>query len=63
VFDLVLAIDGSGSVKEDGFDTIKNFTGELVKKFRGDAYKNGAMKVGVVQFGNKLVGLGLVEVD
>jgi len=50
--DIVLAIDGSGSVKEDGFDVLKNYTGELVKKFSGNHFNVDKMKVGVVQFGN-----------
>jgi hypothetical protein len=31
--DLVIAVDGSGSLREKGFKVLQNFTGELVKRF------------------------------
>jgi hypothetical protein len=50
--DIVLAVDGSGSVKESGFEILKNFTGELLKRFLPDAHGVTAMKVGIILFGN-----------
>jgi len=64
-YDLVLAIDGSGSLRKKGFDVIKDFAAGLVKRFEAQHEEEGlndkgkpvmklkkAMKVGVVQFGN-----------
>ncbi len=56
--DVVLAVDGSGSLRATGFAMLQNFTGELAKKFVGKKYKRKAMKVGVVQFGQ-----GEIEAD
>jgi len=50
--DLVIAIDGSGSLRGEGWKTVANFTGEYVKRLEGEAYMRTAMKVGVVQYGN-----------
>lgn len=50
--DLIIAIDGSGSLKEEGFKTLQNYTGELIKRFKGEAYERSQMKVGILQFGN-----------
>jgi len=50
--DLILAIDGSGSVREKGWAILKNFTGELLKRYRGRAFKSARMRVGILQFGN-----------
>jgi Mg-chelatase subunit ChlD len=44
--DLVLAIDGSGSVTEEGFGILKTFAEKLVLRMKS------TVKVGVVQFGN-----------
>jgi len=49
--DVVIALDGSGSLVETGFEMLKNFTGELAMKFVGKRYKREMMQVGVVQFG------------
>jgi len=48
--DLVIAIDGSGSLTEEGFEVMKTFAAKLVKRFRASGPKKA--KVGVVQFGN-----------
>mmetsp|Transcript_20636 Transcript_20636/g.42423 ORF Transcript_20636/g.42423 Transcript_20636/m.42423 type:complete len:994 (+) Transcript_20636:86-3067(+) len=50
--DLVLAIDGSGSVKEDGFETIKKFAANLTERYNSVYFGEPAMQVGVVLFGN-----------
>lgn len=63
--DVVIALDGSGSVKEKGFRVLKDFAAALADKFRGEVedwvenpetweYELGmdtASQVGVVQFG------------
>jgi uncharacterized protein YegL len=50
--DLVLAIDGSGSLTAKGFEVVKEFASRLVMKFKPMAYGHDAMRVSVVQFGN-----------
>jgi len=54
--DLVIAIDGSGSLTEKGFEIVKTFTEQLVKRFKTNAYGKDAMRVAVVQFGNGRLG-------
>jgi len=50
--DLILAIDGSGSLTAKGFEVVKEFAARLVMKFKPMAYGHEAMRVSVVQFGN-----------
>jgi len=50
--DLVLVIDGSGSVKEEGFEAIKDFAANLTQRYNSMYFGEPAMKVGVVLFGN-----------
>merc|ERR1719326_1198572 len=53
--DLVIAIDGSGSVREDGFNILKNYALDLLSKYRSEYYGAGAMKVGLIEFGNGII--------
>jgi len=53
--DLVIAIDGSGSLREDGFTTLKNYALELVSKYQSEYFGAGAMKVGLIEFGNGII--------
>ena len=50
--DLVIAIDGSGSLRTTGFDIISDFAAELVDRYKSKYFDNAAMKIGVVLFGN-----------
>merc|ERR1719335_860804 len=50
--DLVIAVDGSGSITDKGFGTLRDFTQQVVGRFSGRAYGVNAMQVGVVLFGN-----------
>merc|ERR1719333_28354 len=50
--DLVISIDGSGSLSEGGFKAIKDFAANLAEKYMGTYYGHEDMKIGVVQFGN-----------
>jgi len=50
--DLIIAVDGSGSISEKGFATLRDFVAALVGRFEGRAYGVDAMQVGVVLFGN-----------
>merc|ERR1712187_753838 len=50
--DLIIALDGSGSVTQAGFDVFKTFAAMIVRRLKAQAYGQEAMKVAVVQFGN-----------
>merc|ERR1719199_1970488 len=50
--DLVLAIDASGSLREDGYKILKDFAAGLIDKYMGKYYGYEDMRIGVVQFGN-----------
>merc|ERR1719388_117001 len=50
--DLVLSIDGSGSLRKTGFDILKGFSKKLVSKYMGMYFGFEDMKIAVVQFGN-----------
>jgi len=53
--DFIVALDGSGSMREKGYEILKEFAARLIERFRGEAYENEACQVGVVQFGNGMV--------
>jgi hypothetical protein len=50
--DLVIAVDGSGSVREDGFKILKSYTTTLLKRYQTAYWGQPAMKIGIVLFGN-----------
>jgi uncharacterized protein YegL len=50
--DIILAIDGSGSLSEKGFDVLKKFAQNLVLRMKPEKFEREAVRVGVVQFGN-----------
>jgi uncharacterized protein YegL len=50
--DLVLAIDGSGSITADNFEILKEYVVKLLKRYKGEVQNTELMKVGIVQFGN-----------
>merc|ERR1719517_155406 len=50
--DLVIALDGSGSMKQDGFDAVKDFALNLTSKYRNTYYGVEDMRIGLVLFGN-----------
>jgi hypothetical protein len=50
--DLVLALDASGSLGEEGFDVVRNLAANLTMKYKDMYFGKEAMKVGLVQFGN-----------
>jgi uncharacterized protein YegL len=52
LIDIVIAIDGSGSLTERGFDVLKTFAQKLVLRMKPSAFEREAVRVGVVQFGN-----------
>jgi len=53
--DLILAIDGSGSLTEDGFNVLKSFAVNLLSKYHSEYFGAPAMKVGVIEFGNGVI--------
>jgi len=53
--DLVIAIDGSGSVQAGGFNTLRNYALDLLTKYRTTYFGSQAMKVGVIEFGNGII--------
>jgi uncharacterized protein YegL len=50
--DVVLLIDGSGSLSEKGFGILKKLSLQILERLNATAYGNEAVRVGVVQFGN-----------
>jgi len=50
--DLIIAIDGSGSLTEQGFGILTNFATNLVGKYRGEYFGSDAVQIGVILFGN-----------
>merc|ERR1719498_1236096 len=50
--DLIMSIDASGSLQEDGFKVIKGFAVKLLEKYKGEYFGYEDMKIGIVQFGN-----------
>lgn len=50
--DLILALDSSGSILEEGFKTMQKFAVDLTSRYRTEYFGLEAMKIGVVLFGN-----------
>jgi len=53
--DLVIALDGSGSVRSDGFDILKEYTVALLERYQMEYFGDDAMKIGIVLFGNGVI--------
>jgi hypothetical protein len=50
--DLVVAIDGSGSVRQLGFDILKRFVKKLLSRYQTEYWGDAAVKLALVLFGN-----------
>lgn len=50
--DLVVAIDGSGSVQEAGFAILKKFAAQLISRYQTKYFGRKRVKLGLCQFGN-----------
>ncbi|CAK0862315.1 unnamed protein product [Prorocentrum cordatum] len=50
--DLVIAIDGSGSLKQEGFDILQKFALNLTSRYQSTYYGVEDMRIGLVLFGN-----------
>ena len=48
----MLAIDGSGSLRESSYQILKDFAASLIDKYKGQNYGYEDMRIGVTQFGN-----------
>jgi hypothetical protein len=53
--DLVVAIDASGSLRESGFETLRDFAANLTSRYRATYAGADATRVGVLMFGNGIV--------
>jgi len=53
--DLVIAIDGSGSVREQGFKVLTSYVGTLLARYQTEYYGDAAVKIGIVLFGNGVI--------
>jgi hypothetical protein len=50
--DLVLTVDGSGSLRESGFETVRNYAANLTTRYQSMYFGKEDMKIGLVYFGN-----------
>jgi len=53
--DLVIAVDGSGSVREKGFKILKKYTKTLLQRYQMQYFGEPAMRIGIVLFGNGVI--------
>jgi len=56
--DVIINVDGSGSVNTESWNLVKNFTGQLLKRYESVYYNDAAMQIGVILYGN-----GVIESD
>jgi hypothetical protein len=50
--DLIIALDSSGSLKESGYDVVRDFAANLTGRYEGEYYGKEMMQVGAIVFGN-----------
>jgi len=53
--DLIIAIDGSGSVTESGFKVLTEWVDVLLDRYVSEYFGQNTMKIGVVLFGNGII--------
>merc|ERR1719443_2097475 len=53
--DLIIAVDGSGSVRAGGFDILKKFVEKLLGRYQTMYWGGEAVKIGIVLFGNGVI--------
>jgi uncharacterized protein YegL len=56
--DLILMVDGSGSLKSSGFEILRTFAANLTDKYKPEMWGKSDARIGVVLFGN-----GAIEQD
>jgi len=54
--DLIIAVDASGSVREAGWDLVKDFVTRVMERYEPEYWGDEAVQVGIVQFGNGVLG-------
>jgi len=54
--DLIIAIDASGSVREKGWEVMKDFLNQLLDRYEAEYWGDEAIQLGIVQFGNGVLG-------
>jgi hypothetical protein len=53
--DLVIAVDGSGSIREGGFKILKTWVAKLLGRYETQYWGNDAVKLAIVLFGNGVI--------
>jgi hypothetical protein len=53
--DLVIAVDGSGSIRDTGFAILKTFVAKLLNRYETQYWGNDAVKLAIVLFGNGVI--------
>merc|ERR1719329_226417 len=53
--DLVIAVDGSGSIRDTGFKILKTWVSKLLSRYETQYWGNDAVKLGIVLFGNGVI--------
>jgi len=53
--DLIIAIDGSGSLRENGFGIVKSFAVTLLSRYQSQYNGKEKMKIGLIEFGNGII--------
>jgi hypothetical protein len=53
--DLVIAVDGSGSIRDAGFKILKAWVGKLLGRYETQYWGNDAVKLAIVLFGNGVI--------
>jgi hypothetical protein len=53
--DLVIAVDGSGSIRDTGFKILKTWVAKFLDRYETQYWGNDAVKLGIVLFGNGVI--------
>ena len=53
--DLIIDLDGSGSLQEAGFGILKSWVGKLLGKYKTHYYGQEKVRLGIVLFGNGVI--------
>jgi hypothetical protein len=53
--DLVIAVDGSGSIRDTGFKILKTFVSKFLDRYETQYWGNDAVKLSIVLFGNGVI--------
>jgi hypothetical protein len=51
----VIAVDGSGSIRDSGFKILKDWVGKFLDRYETSYWGNDAVKIGIVLFGNGII--------